>query len=63
MRLLAELNKRGVALAHFDVVAVNVNAISFYRVLGAYPIGRSLNRDPRGDSEDLVFAIPTRLPG
>ena len=36
-RLLAALNKRGIGIARFDVVAVNVNAISFYRALGAYP--------------------------
>ena len=59
MRLLAVLNQRGVAEARFDVVALNENAIRFYRALGAYPVGRRINRDPRGDTEDLVFAIPT----
>jgi GNAT superfamily N-acetyltransferase len=58
-RLLAALNERGVAEARFDVVAANVRAISFYRAFGAHPIGRCINRDPRGDSEDLIFAIPT----
>lgn len=62
-RLLAALNKRGVAVARFDVVAVNVNAISFYRALGAYPVDRCINRDARGDSEDLVFAISTASAG
>src|ERR1043166_912766 len=62
-RLLAALNKRSVAVARFDVVAVNVNAISFYRALGAYPIGRGINHDARGDSEDLVFAIATAATG
>jgi GNAT superfamily N-acetyltransferase len=58
-RLLAALNRRGVAEARFDVVAINVNAIRFYQALGAYPVGRCINRDPRGDTEDLVFAIST----
>jgi ribosomal protein S18 acetylase RimI-like enzyme len=58
-RLLAALNRRGVAEARFDVVAINVNAIRFYQVLGAYPVGRCINRNLRGDTEDLVFAIPT----
>jgi ribosomal protein S18 acetylase RimI-like enzyme len=61
--LLAALNKRGVAEARFDVVALNVNAIRFYRAVGAYPIGRCINRDSRGDTEDLVFAIPTATAG
>jgi ribosomal protein S18 acetylase RimI-like enzyme len=61
--LLAALNKRGVAEARFDVAAINVNAIRFYRAVGAYPIGRCINRDPRGDTEDLVFAIPTATAG
>ena len=58
-RLLEGLNQRGVTEARFDVVAINVNAIGFYQALGAYPVGRCINRDPRGDTEDLVFAIPT----
>jgi len=58
-RLLAALNQQGVAEARFDVVAINVNAIRFYRALGAYPVGRCINRSARGNSEDLVFAIPT----
>jgi len=58
-RLLDGLNQRGVAEARFDVVAINVDAIRFYQALGAYPVGRCINRDPRGDPEDLVFAIPT----
>jgi GNAT superfamily N-acetyltransferase len=62
-RLLAALNKRGVGEARFDVVAINVNAIRFYRAVGAYPIGRCINRDPRGDTEDLVFVIPTATAG
>jgi ribosomal protein S18 acetylase RimI-like enzyme len=58
-RLLEGLNQRGIAEARFDVVAINVNAIRFYQALGAHPVGRCINRDPRGDTEDLVFAIPT----
>jgi GNAT superfamily N-acetyltransferase len=57
--LLAALSKRGVAEARFDVAVANVNAIEFYRAAGAHPIGRCINRDPRGDTESLVFAIPT----
>ena len=37
--LLAALNKRGAAEARFDVVAINNNAIRFYRAAGAYPVG------------------------
>ena len=58
-RLLEGLNQRGIAEARFDVVAINVNAIRFYQALGAYPVGRCINRDPRGDTEDLVFVIHT----
>jgi ribosomal protein S18 acetylase RimI-like enzyme len=58
-RLLAGLSQRGVAEARFDVVATNVNAIGFYRALGAYPVGGCINRSSRGDSDDLVFVIPT----
>jgi ribosomal protein S18 acetylase RimI-like enzyme len=58
-RLLAALNKRGIAAARFDVVATNVNAIRFYRALGAYQVGQCINRDSRGDTEDLIFTIPT----
>jgi ribosomal protein S18 acetylase RimI-like enzyme len=57
--LLSVLNKRGIDEARFDVVAKNENAIAFYRSHGAYQIGRCINRDVRGDTEDLVFAIPT----
>lgn len=53
--LLASLKELSVAEARFDVVAINDNAIAFYRAYGAYPIGRSINRDARGDTEDLVF--------
>ena len=57
--LLAALNQQGVSEARFDVVAANENAIAFYRAHGAYLVGRCINRDARGDSEDLVFAIST----
>jgi len=62
-RLLEGLNQRGVVEARFDVVAINVDAIGFYQALGAYPVGRCINRDPRGDTEDLIFAIPTAPTG
>ena len=62
-RLLAALNERGVAEARFDVVAANARAISFYCAAGVHPIGRCIHRDPRGDSEDLVFAIATAAAG
>jgi len=58
-RLLAGLKKLGVAEARFDVVAINENAIGFYRAHGAYAVGQRINRDARGDTEDLIFAIPT----
>ena len=58
-RLLASLKALGVTEARLDVVAVNDDAIAFYRTQGAYPVGRSVNRDARGDSEDLVFAMST----
>jgi ribosomal protein S18 acetylase RimI-like enzyme len=58
-RLLAALNKRGIAVARFDVVAINVNAIRFYRALGAYQVGQCINRESRGHTEDLIFKIPT----
>ena len=58
-RLLQTLHERGVAEARFDVVAVNAPAIAFYTAQGARPVGRCINRDARGDTEDLIFAIPT----
>ena len=58
-RMLAALNERGVEKARFDVVAINVDAIGFYRALGAHLVGRCINRSPRGETEDLVFAIST----
>jgi|SRR5215475_888469 len=57
--LLASLKKLGVLEVCFDVVAANENAIAFYRAHGAYPVGRCINRDSRGDTEDLIFAIST----
>jgi len=61
IHLLAALRQLGVSEALLDVVAMNENAIAFYRASGACPIGRCISRDPRGDTEDLVFAIPTTL--
>jgi ribosomal protein S18 acetylase RimI-like enzyme len=62
-RLLAQLLRGmlecGVAEAQFDVVAANAAAIAFYRAQGARRIGQVTHRDPRGDTEDLVFAIAT----
>jgi hypothetical protein len=57
--LLATLRELGIAEVRFDVVAINDNAVAFYRAHGAYPIDRSINRDARGDTEDLVFAVST----
>ena len=62
-RLLQALHERGIAEARFDVVAVNAQAIAFYRAQGARPVGRCTNRDPRGSTEDLIFAIPTAKAG
>ena len=62
-RLLQALHERGIAEARFDVVAVNAQAIAFYVAQGARPVGRCTNRDPRGDTEDLIFAIPTAKAG
>jgi uncharacterized protein len=57
--LLAALNKRGVAEARFDVVARNEDAIAFYLSCGAYRVGEAINKDRRGDTTDVVFAIST----
>jgi len=62
-RLLRFLRERGVSEARFDVVAVNAAAIAFYRAQGAREVGRCVNRDPRGDTEDLIFAVPTAKQG
>ena len=62
-RLLQALRERGISAARFDVVAVNAEAIAFYTAQGARPVGRCTNRDPRGDTEDLIFAIPTAQVG
>jgi len=61
--LLQFLRDRGVSEARFDVVAVNAAAIAFYAAQGARPVGRRINRDPRGDTEDLIFAVPTAKAG
>jgi ribosomal protein S18 acetylase RimI-like enzyme len=62
-RLLQALHERGIAQARFDVVAINAAAIAFYRAHGARPVGRCTNKDPRGDTEDLIFAIATAKAG
>ena len=62
-QLLQALHDRGILEARFDVVAVNAQAIAFYMAQGARPVGRCTNRDPRGDTEDLIFAIPTAQAG
>jgi ribosomal protein S18 acetylase RimI-like enzyme len=62
-RLLAFLHDCGVTEARLDVVANNGKAIAFYRAQGARPVGRRTNKDPRGDTEDLIFAIPTAKAG
>lgn len=62
-RLLHFLNERGVPEAQADVVSVNANAIAFYRAQGARHVGRRINSDPRGDTEDLIFAVPTAKAG
>ena len=58
-RVLEILAARGVSEAQFDVVASNLRAVAFYRARGARLVGRCVNTDPRGASEDLVFAIAT----
>jgi hypothetical protein len=62
-RLLAFLGGRGVAEVRFNVAAVNATAIAFYAAQGARPVGRCIDRDPRGDTEDLIFAVPTAKQG
>jgi GNAT superfamily N-acetyltransferase len=61
--LLQFLNERGVPEAQIDVVTVNANAIAFYTAQGARRVGRRVNGDPRGDTEDLIFAVPTAKQG
>jgi GNAT superfamily N-acetyltransferase len=58
-RLLQFLQERGISEAQVDIVTVNANAIAFYRAQGARQVGRRINKDPRGDTEDLIFAVPT----
>jgi ribosomal protein S18 acetylase RimI-like enzyme len=57
--LLRGLNGRGMGEVHFDVIAINADAIAFYRAQGARAVGHRVNRDSRGDSEDLLFVIAT----
>jgi ribosomal protein S18 acetylase RimI-like enzyme len=58
-RLLSALKEAGIAEARFDVIAINDNALAFYRAHGAYQVGQIISRDSRGDTVDLVFAIST----
>jgi len=62
-RLLRFLHERGVPEARFDVVTVNAAAIAFYEAQGARAVCRYVSRDARGDTEDLIFAIPTAKGG
>jgi GNAT superfamily N-acetyltransferase len=62
-RLLHFLHERGVSEACFAVAAVNAAAIAFYEAQGARAVGRCVDRDPRGDTEDLIFAVPTAKAG
>jgi len=62
-RLLQFLNEWGMVEAQVDVVAINAAAIAFYRAQGARPVGRRVHGDPRGDTEDLIFAVPTAQAG
>jgi GNAT superfamily N-acetyltransferase len=61
--LLQFLNKLGIAEARLDVVTANADAIAFYRAQGARQVGRGISRDPRGDTENLIFAVPTAKAG
>jgi GNAT superfamily N-acetyltransferase len=62
-RLIQFLREQGIAAAQVDVVTANANAIAFYRAQGARQIGSRVNSDPRGDTEDLIFAVPTAKAG
>ena len=57
LRLLAKLSECTIAEAHFHVISANLNAIGFYKSLGANPVGRY---SPHGAPEELVFVISTR---
>jgi len=61
-KLLRALYGRGISTVRFDVVAKNVQAIAFYTAHGASPVGRCLNRDLRGDTEDIILVIATVPP-
>jgi ribosomal protein S18 acetylase RimI-like enzyme len=58
-RLIQFLQEQGIAEAQVDVATANAKAIAFYRAQGVRQIGCRVNSDPRGDTEDLIFAIPT----
>lgn len=60
LSLLTKLNERGVAEARFQVAGANLNAISFYKSLGACTIERCTNSSGPGTIEDhIVFVIST----
>lgn len=58
-RLLQFLHERGIAEAQLDVVAVNAKAIAFYSAQGARQVGRRVDTNPRGGTENLIFVVPT----
>ena len=62
-RLLEFPAEQGIREAQVAVVTVNANAIAFYCAQGARQVGRRMHRDPRGDTKDLIFAIPTAKAG
>jgi ribosomal protein S18 acetylase RimI-like enzyme len=58
-RMLAHMHRRGIAAAEFNVLAINADAITFYRACGAREIGRAARSKPDRDDDDVVFSIPT----
>ena len=58
-RILALMHRRGVTDAEFDVLAVNVDAIAFYRIRGARETGRNTRSGPDGDYDDVAFSLRT----
>jgi [ribosomal protein S18]-alanine N-acetyltransferase len=59
LRLLAVLAERRIASARVDVAAANEKAIAFYRRHGAILEGETIHYDPRGNTENITFVIPT----
>jgi ribosomal protein S18 acetylase RimI-like enzyme len=58
-RMLSLMHQRGIAEAEFDVLAINADAIAFYRSCGAHEIGRATRSGPDGNYDDVVFSIST----